>query len=47
MLSAGLPLIFYNLTGKRKEDIHEQVLEYRASLEDADENNHEIEYANA
>jgi len=33
MLAGAIPLIFYNLTGKVKEEIHQQALEYRASIE--------------
>ena len=33
MFLAGVPFFFYKLTGKRKEVIHEKVLEMRAQFE--------------
>ncbi len=33
MLLAGVPFIFYRLTGKRKEEVHQAALEYRESME--------------
>jgi len=33
MLLAGLPFLFYKLTGKTKDDIHEAVLKQREQLE--------------
>ena len=36
MFLAGVPFFFYKLTGKEKERIHNEVLEMRASLENAD-----------
>lgn len=37
MFLAGVPFFFYKLTGKTKEDIHNQVLENRKKLEEAAE----------
>ncbi len=34
MFLAGVPFFFYKLTGKTKEDIHNQVLEQRAKMEE-------------
>lgn len=36
MLLAGVPYLFYKLTGKRKEEVHEAVLAYRATIEDSE-----------
>lgn len=33
MFLAGVPIFFYKLTGKTKEDIHNRVLELRAENE--------------
>lgn len=33
MFLAGVPFFFYKLTGKRKETIHNKVLEMRAEFE--------------
>ena len=38
MLLAGVPFIFYRLTGKRKEEIHQAALEYRETMESKSEN---------
>ena len=32
MLLAGLPFITYKLTGKAKEDMHDELIKYRESL---------------
>ena len=40
MLAAGLPFFLYKLTGKTRDDIHEQLLAYRSTLE-----NEEREYS--
>jgi hypothetical protein len=33
MLLAGVPFIFYKLTGKNKEEMHEKVLKQREQIE--------------
>ena len=38
MFLAGAPFFFYKLTGKRKQEVHEKVIEMRAKFE---ENNSE------
>ena len=35
MLLAGLPFLFYKLTGKTKDDIHEAVLKQREQMENS------------
>ncbi len=37
MFLAGVPYFFYKLTGKRKEEIHNAVLEYRRCIEEKEE----------
>lgn len=34
MFLAGAPFFFYKLTGKRKQEIHEKVIEMRAKFEE-------------
>ena len=34
MFLAGVPFFFYKLTGKKKEEIHQAVLEYRKTMDE-------------